>query len=73
MQTSLAQVIQSSDVIFVAVKPQYVSAVLREGKVALADRHVVVSIAAGITLATLKVGEPRSATPATPAYPAHYA
>ena len=45
---------KSSDVVFVAVKPQYVSLVLREVAPLLEDRHVIVSIAAGITLQTLK-------------------
>ena len=45
--------------VFVAVKPQYVSVVLREVKPHLKDTTVVVSIAAGVTLSTLKVCPPR--------------
>lgn len=51
----VAQVVQRSDVIFIAVKPQYVGPVLREVKPVLTDRHLVVSIAAGVTLANMKV------------------
>ena len=40
---------------FVAVKPPYVSQVLKELKGSLTEKHTIVSIAAGITLATLKV------------------
>ena len=40
---------------FVAVKPPYVSSVLKELKGSLTEKHTIVSIAAGITLATLKV------------------
>lgn len=39
--------------VFVAVKPQYVSVVLREVQSHLKDSTVVVSIAAGVTLAAL--------------------
>ncbi|KAI7843958.1 hypothetical protein COHA_002496 [Chlorella ohadii] len=44
---SNAEVVKSADVIFIAVKPQYVSVVLREVRPHLEDRHTVVSIAAG--------------------------
>lgn len=46
----------NSDVIFVAVKPQYVSLVLAEVRPVLNPNSVIVSIAAGVTLETLKVG-----------------
>lgn len=49
------QVVQSSDIVFIAVKPQYVSVVLHEIRPVLAERHVIVSIAAGVTMAALKV------------------
>lgn len=39
--------------IFVAVKPQYVSVVLREISPQLTSEHLIVSIAAGVTLAAL--------------------
>lgn len=51
---SNAEVVKSADVIFIAVKPQYVSVVLREVRPHLEDRHTVVSIAAGVTLQSLK-------------------
>lgn len=47
------KVVHNADVIFVAVKPQYVAAVLAEARPHLTDRHVLVSIAAGITVAQL--------------------
>ena len=49
------QVAKNSEVIFLAVKPQYVSTVLKEIKQHLTDQHIVVSIAAGIPLAIMKV------------------
>ena len=48
------QVVESSDVIFIAVKPQYVSHVLKETKGVLSNDKIIVSIAAGIPLAVLK-------------------
>ncbi len=51
---SNSEVVSNSDVVFVAVKPQYVSLVLREVKPVLAQDKVVVSIAAGVTLDTLQ-------------------
>jgi|Transcript_14916 pyrroline-5-carboxylate reductase len=51
---SNSEVVSNSDVVFVAVKPQYVSLVLREVKPVLAQDKVVVSIAAGVTLSTLQ-------------------
>lgn len=44
---------RNADVLFVAVKPQYVSSVLQEARPHLTDRHVIVSIAAGVTLERL--------------------
>ena len=49
------QVARTSDVLFIAVKPQYVATVLREVSPLMGQQSVVVSIAAGITLQTLKV------------------
>lgn len=54
--TNSLQVVANSDVIFVAVKPQYVSLVLTEVRPVLSPNSVIVSIAAGVTLETLKVG-----------------
>lgn len=44
------EVVQNAEVLFVAVKPQYVAPVLSEARPYLTDRHVIVSIAAGITV-----------------------
>jgi pyrroline-5-carboxylate reductase len=49
-------VAEACDVLVLAVKPQVVPAVLREFKPNLADRHLVISIAAGVTLKTLAAG-----------------
>lgn len=49
--------VAESDIIFLAVKPQYVSVVLKEVASALKPHHVIVSIAAGVTLQTLKVSQ----------------
>jgi len=46
-------VVQDSDLVLLAVKPQMMSAVCAEIRPALSDRHLIVSIAAGITLARL--------------------
>ncbi|KAH7618716.1 hypothetical protein Ndes2526B_g05633 [Nannochloris sp. 'desiccata'] len=51
---SNAEVVAGSDVVFVAVKPQYVAVVLQEVRPQLQPNTVVVSIAAGVTLQTLK-------------------
>jgi pyrroline-5-carboxylate reductase len=48
------QVVAASDVVFIAVKPQYVAPVLREVRPQLTKDHIIVSIAAGVTLNTLK-------------------
>jgi hypothetical protein len=49
----LTQVVQNCDIIFIAVKPQYVATVLAEIRPALKDTHIIVSIAAGITVERL--------------------
>lgn len=46
------QVCEKADILFVATKPQYVRVVLAENKSTLASK-LVVSIAAGVTCATL--------------------
>ncbi|XP_077391039.1 pyrroline-5-carboxylate reductase 3 isoform X2 [Festucalex cinctus] len=51
---SNTEVASTSDVIFVAVKPHLVATVLNEISPRVTDRHVVVSVAAGVTLATLE-------------------
>ena len=49
------QVAKNSQVIMIAVKPQYVGTVLEEIKDILTDEHIIVSIAAGIPLSAMKV------------------
>jgi pyrroline-5-carboxylate reductase len=49
-------VVRASDVVVIAVKPQNVPEILEEIEPELADRHLVVSIAAGVTLSTLSGG-----------------
>lgn len=49
-----SEVVANSDVVFIAVKPQYVSLVLKEVRPVLTPKTVIVSIAAGVTLATLR-------------------
>jgi pyrroline-5-carboxylate reductase len=51
-----SEVAQQSDVLFLAVKPQHMSDVLSALSTSLESRHLVVSIAAGVTLATLSAG-----------------
>jgi len=50
------EVLAKSDVVFLAVKPQQMSAVLAEIRPAVERRHLVVSIAAGISLKSLESG-----------------
>jgi pyrroline-5-carboxylate reductase len=51
-----AEVAAAADVLFLAVKPQMMSAVMAELRPSLTPQHLVVSIAAGITLGTLAEG-----------------
>ncbi len=48
-----AEVVANSDIIVLAVKPQVMAAVMTELRPELTDRHLVVSIAAGVSLATM--------------------
>jgi pyrroline-5-carboxylate reductase len=48
-----AEVVQGSQILVLAVKPQILAAALGEVRGSLTDRHLVVSIAAGVTLAQL--------------------
>jgi len=50
------EVVEQSQVLFLAVKPQVMGSVLAELKPLLAPQHLIVSIAAGITLAQLEQG-----------------
>lgn len=58
---SNVEVVCSSDIIFVAVKPHLVPPVLNEISQHVTDRHIVVSVAAGVTLATLEELLPENA------------
>ena len=51
-----AEVVANSDVLVLAVKPQVMAAVMAELRPALTKQHLVVSIAAGVSLATLARG-----------------
>jgi len=51
-----AQVAAQATVLFLAVKPQQVPGVLAELKTCVGDQHLIVSIAAGVRLATLAEG-----------------
>ena len=53
---SVGDVLLSADVIFLAVKPQHMTPLLNEAIAAAAERHLFVSIAAGIPLAALQNG-----------------
>jgi pyrroline-5-carboxylate reductase len=48
------QVVARSDVLFVCVKPYGVKPLLQEVAPVLTDRHLIVSIAAGVTLADIE-------------------
>ncbi len=51
-----AEVVAGCDVLVLAVKPQVMATVLAEARPHVAQRHLVVSIAAGVTLKTLSDG-----------------
>lgn len=51
---SNVEVVCGSDVVFVAVKPHLVPRVLSEISQHVTDHHIIVSVAAGVTLATLE-------------------
>lgn len=51
---SNVEVVCGSDVIFVAVKPHLVPPVLNEVSQHITNRHIIVSVAAGVTIATLE-------------------
>ncbi len=54
--TGNRDVVTRSEILFLAVKPQNMAAVLAELKPLLQPHHLVISIAAGITLGTLEAG-----------------
>lgn len=51
---SNVEVVCCSDLVFVAVKPHLVPVVLNEIAQHVTDRHIIVSVAAGVTLSTLE-------------------
>lgn len=55
---SNVEVARGADLLVLAVKPQQVAAALAEISGAVSERHLVVSIAAGVRLATLAAGLP---------------
>jgi pyrroline-5-carboxylate reductase len=55
---SNAEVVRDADLVVLAVKPQQIQAALAEIHPAVSQRHLVVSIAAGVRLATLAAGLP---------------
>lgn len=70
--SSLTDLARAADILFVAVKPYAVVGVLEEAAAALKADCIVVSIAAGVTLASLEaaLGEPRKVIRAMPNTPA---
>lgn len=58
---SNVQVVQSASVIFLAVKPDQVASVLAEVREHFTREHLLVSIAAGVTIARLEGGLPAGA------------
>ncbi|WP_437186875.1 pyrroline-5-carboxylate reductase [Planctomicrobium sp. SH668] len=69
--TSNQEVLQKSNVVILAVKPQSMSSLLSELKADFTDQHLIVSIAAGVTLSQMEaaLGERRivRVMPNTPA------
>ena len=53
---SNGEVVKDSDVIILAVKPQMMAAILAELRPLITPKHLVVSVAAGVSLATLADG-----------------
>lgn len=51
---SNTEVVCDSDLVFITVKPHLVPPVLSQISPHITDRHVVVSVAAGVTIATLE-------------------
>ncbi|RZF36962.1 hypothetical protein LSTR_LSTR004650 [Laodelphax striatellus] len=66
------QVVESSDVVIIAVKPTVVRTVLNEAKPAIKDRHLFISVAMGVSLKQIEQAVPKGtrvirAMPNTPA------
>lgn len=58
---SNVEVVCGSDVVFVAVKPHLVPVVLSEISLHVSERNIIVSVAAGVTMATLEEYLPENA------------
>ena len=56
-----ADVVQAANILILAVKPDQVAALLAEQRKNFTSRHVLISIAAGVTLAKLEVALPAGA------------
>lgn len=69
---SVAEVVANSDVLVLAVKPQHMTGAMQEMRAPLSDRHLIVSIAAGVTLAKMSqaLGEDRRIVRVMPNTPA---
>ncbi len=69
---SVAEVMADSDVLVLAVKPQHMAGVMEDMRARLTDRHLIVSIAAGVTLAKMSqsLGEHRRLVRVMPNTPA---
>ena len=52
------EVVQGSDIVVLAVKPHFIDTVLEEVRDALGANHLVVSIAAGVTIASIEAAVP---------------
>jgi pyrroline-5-carboxylate reductase len=70
--SSIAEVVGESDVLVLAVKPQHMAGAMADLRDRLTDRHLVVSIAAGVTLAKMSqsLGEDRRLVRVMPNTPA---
>ncbi len=53
---SVGEVLSVADVVFLAVKPQHMSGLLAEAARSVQEKHLFISIAAGVPLATLEAG-----------------
>jgi len=69
---SVAEVMAESDVLVLAVKPQHMAGVMQDMRARLSERHLIVSIAAGVTLAKMgqALGEQRRLVRVMPNTPA---
>lgn len=70
--SSIGEVVAESDVLILAVKPQHMAGAMADMRDRLSDRHLIVSIAAGVTLAKMSqaLGEKRRLVRVMPNTPA---